>query len=345
MGEFDKPFVMFYNRLRKRYKHLAKWARHSGVYAYRLYDKDIPEFPAAVDIYCEHCSNALFAVLTFYESAVHRIQPDTVTGYLRCICAALAISDTAISVKYRKKQRNNTQYEKISSSGKHIVVQEGACLFLVNLYDYLDTGLFLDHRPARLAIAAQSREKTVLNLFCYTAAFSVHALHGGARAVCSVDLSKKYLRWAEKNMRLNTFDDPSRCTFIQSDVSVFLKQAALKKQTWDIVICDPPTFSNSKRANGFLDINRHWAALVRQCCAVLAKDGVLYFSSNSKKLVFSATELSDSFSENIPANHFVYCSRHFAAEDISMKSIPEDFRNKKIHRLWKIFQIDMKNMD
>ncbi len=338
MVESEDAFKMFYNRLVKRYKHLSKWARRSGIYAYRIYDRDIPEFPVTLDIYQEYESNKIYSVLTLFELHHHPIHSEEIPKYIECVCTTLNIEKSDISIKYRKKQRDNAQYEKIAETGNRIIVQEGRCRFFVNLSDYLDTGLFLDHRPTRLKIASEAEGKTVLNLFCYTASFSVHALKGGALQVCSVDLSKKYLSWAQDNATLNKLNNPKRCSFIQSDVSVFLKEAQQKRKTWDIIICDPPTFSNSKRTHNFLDINRHWSELVRQCCTVLAKNGVLYFSSNSKKLVFSTKELNATSDETISPNQFLYNNTIYSVEDCTTQSIPEDFRNKKIHRLWKIQQ-------
>ena len=215
-------------------------------------------------------------------------------------------------------------------------MREGKCRFFVNLSDYLDTGLFLDHRPARLALAESAAGKTVLNLFCYTASFSVHALVNGAQRVCSVDLSKNYLQWAHENTQLNGVTDSERCRFVQNDVRLFLEQAAKRKERWDIIICDPPTFSNSKRAPQFFDVNRHWQDLIRKCCKILAAEGTLYFSTNSRTLRFNTTELSDRQAGSAGENGFVYQNMLFTVQDISVQSIPEDFRNKKIHRLWKI---------
>ena len=198
------------------------------------------------------------------------------------------------------------------------------------------TGLFLDHRPTRLVVAESAAGKTVLNLFCYTASFSVHALVNGARRVCSVDLSKNYLQWAHENVQLNGVADPDRCQFVQNDVRLFLEQAAKRKERWDIIICDPPTFSNSKRTPQFFDVNRHWQDLIRSCCQVLAEEGVLYFSTNSRTLRFNTAELSDNLSGSMGADKFVCQNTLFTVQDISTQSIPEDFRNKKIHRLWKI---------
>ena len=335
--------TLFYNRLVKRYKHLKKYARRLGIFAYRLYDKDIPEIPVAVDLYREDATGVLFAVLTEYERPLYQ-KDDTDAASLaelaEVLCDALQIPAAQVYQKCRRRQRGEAQYEKIADSGKRIIVREGTCRFLVNVSDYLDTGLFLDHRPTRLAVAASAAGKSVLNLFCYTASFSVHALVNGARRVCSVDLSKNYLQWAYENADLNGVADAERCRFVQSDVRLFLEQAAKRKEKWDIIICDPPTFSNSKRTPQFFDVNRHWQALVRSCCAVLTEEGVLYFSTNSRTLRFNTAELSDNHAGGAEADTFVYHNKLFTVQDISAQSIPEDFRNKKIHRLWKIMAGD-----
>ena len=153
--------------------------------------------------------------------------------------------------------------------------------------------------------------------------------------MCSVDLSKNYLQWAYENAELNGVADAERCRFVQSDVRLFLEQAAKRTEKWDIIICDPPTFSNSKRTPQFFDVNRHWQDLIRSCCAVLAAEGVLYFSTNSRTLRFNTAELSDDYGSP-EVETFVYQKMRFTVQDISAQSIPEDFRNKKIHRLWKI---------
>ena len=339
LSECSRQAVLFYNRLVKRYKHLKKYARRLGIFAYRLYDKDIPEIPVAVDLYIEDATGVLFAVLTEYERPLRNKEDKSVTSLselVEALCAALQIPAVQIYQKCRKRQRGEAQYEKIADSGKRIIVREGKCRFLVNVSDYLDTGLFLDHRPTRLTVAESAADKSVLNLFCYTASFSVHALVNGARQVCSVDLSKNYLQWAAENAQLNGVANPERCRFVQSDVRLFLEQAAKRKARWDIIICDPPTFSNSKRAPQFFDVNRHWQDLIRSCCQVLSAEGVLYFSTNSRTLRFNTAELSDKPAAGMGADKFVCHNTLFTVQDISAQSIPEDFRNKRIHRLWKI---------
>ena len=364
--------ALFYNRIKKRYKHLRKYAKRCGICAYRLYDKDIPEVPVAVDIYIEESTADIFAVLTEYERSQYKgrrrdkkrgqeaglirekklIQEDaefpqqkvhtpdsaSTQELTDALCAALEIPPEHVYGKCRKRQRGEAQYEKITDSGKRIIVREGLCRFFINLSDYLDTGLFLDHRPTRFAVSEEAAGKTVLNLFCYTASFSIHALAGGARHVCSVDLSKNYLQWAHDNIRLNGMDDATRYRFVHSDVRTFLDQAAQRKEQWDIIICDPPTFSNSKRTPQFFDVNRHWLDLIRSCCDVLAPNGTLYFSTNSRTLKFDSAALSDQRAQpaETDAGYFMYHNEAFTVRNITEQSIPEDFRNKKIHRLWKI---------
>ncbi|AIW88428.1 MULTISPECIES: class I SAM-dependent methyltransferase [unclassified Treponema] len=338
-SEYSQQAALFYNRLVKRYKHLKKYARRLNLFAYRLYDRDIPEIPVAVDLYIEDTTGVLFAVLTEYERQVYRHEDKNVASLselAEALCTALQIPSEQVYEKCRKRQRGEAQYEKIADSGKRIIVREGKCRFFVNISDYLDTGLFLDHRPARLAVADSAAGKSVLNLFCYTASFSIHALVNGARRVCSVDLSKNYLQWAAENAQLNGVADSERCRFVQSDVRLFLEQAAKRKERWDIIICDPPTFSNSKRAPQFFDVNRHWQDLIRSCCQVLAAEGILYFSTNSRTLRFDTAELSDRPDRSMGEDKFIYNNTLFTVQDISAQSIPEDFRNKKIHRLWKI---------
>ena len=338
-SEYSQQAALFYNRLVKRYKHLKKYARRLNIFAYRLYDKDIPEIPVSVDLYIEDITGVLFAVLTEYERPIRKKEDKraaSLSELAEALCDALQIPTAQVYQKCRKRQRGEAQYEKIADSEKRIIVREGKCRFLVNVSDYLDTGLFLDHRPARLAVAESAADKSVLNLFCYTASFSVHALVNGARQVCSVDLSKNYLQWAAENAQLNGVANPERCRFVQSDVRLFLEQAAKRKARWDIIICDPPTFSNSKRAPQFFDVNRHWQDLIRSCCQVLSAEGVLYFSTNSRTLRFNTAELSDKPAAGMGADKFVCHNTLFTVQDISAQSIPEDFRNKRIHRLWKI---------
>lgn len=330
--------VMFANRLEKNWRHLRKWARRTGVTAYRLYDRDIPEIPLAVDLYEEDGTARRYLHIALYERPYEKDDAEEELWMEAMKEAAgdiLSIPADRIFTKLRRRQRGeDAQYERVASAGGKIVIDEGGSKFLVNLSDYLDTGIFLDHRPARLRVRAESAGKRVLNLFCYTGAFSVHAAAGGAESVTSVDLSKTYLSWAAENLKLNKFDAEapgaghakpasSRYGLVHADVKVFLAGAKRAGEKWDIIVCDPPTFSNSKRATDTLDINRDWTELCRTCLALLAPGGILYFSTNSRSLKFDPGMIGGTASRD-----------DTVITDLSDWSIPEDFRNKNIHRMW-----------
>lgn len=322
------------NRLSKRYKHLRKWASRTGVLCYRLYDRDIPEIPLAVDIYEEESHSddkkgARFARLALYERPYEKDETEEqkwLTLMETKVAQVLGIEESSVITKVRRRQSGDSQYEKDKGQTLSFITREQGLRFRINLSDYIDTGLFFDHRPLRLSVQKDSEGKRILNLYCYTGAFSVYAAAGNAAHVDSVDLSAKYLSWAEENMSLNGFTDKSRYRFIESDVSSFLKKSAAaakksaEKKGYDIIILDPPTFSNSKKTETMLDINRDWPDLIKLCTDLLSENGILYFSTNSRKLSFDEKKLPEGFS----------------AKDISKATIPEDFRNEKIHRVWQI---------
>ena len=229
--------------------------------------------------------------------------------------SALGIDKSRVIIKRRERQSGTKQYERQSAQGKFTEVQEGGIKLLVNLTDYLDTGLFLDHRPMRLRIQREAAGKRFLNLFCYTATASVHAAKGGARTTTSVDLSKTYLDWARRNLSLNGYSDKNRLE--QGDVMAWL---GASRDEYDLIFIDPPTFSNSKRMEGVFDIQRDHVALLDLAVARLAKDGVLYFSNNFRKF-----QLDEHLGER------------YQVEEITAQTLDPDFaRNGKIHRAWKI---------
>lgn len=335
--------VMFANRLEKQYKHLGKWARRTSVSCFRLYDKDIPEIPLAVDLYAEKETGTKHLHIALYERPYEKSEEAEeawMASMREAAADILSIPSANVHAKIRRRQRGeDAQYEKVSSSGRRLSIDEGGSTFLVNLDDYLDTGLFLDHRPARLMVRSESAGKRVLNLFCYTGAFSVHAAAGGASAVTSVDLSKTYLAWAKDNLEINGFScsahaaavasaapgpKDSPFSLVHADVKAYLASAKREGLRWDLIICDPPTFSNSKRAVESLDVNRDWPELCRSCLALLSPGGILYFSTNSRSLKFDPDLIGGAFARE-----------GAKVLDLSEKSIPEDFRNKNIHRLWK----------
>ena len=366
---------LFSNRLAKQYRQLRKWARKNRVSCYRLYDRDIPEIPLSCDLYTflppgtdDKLSAALFIkdeaeAISRNDAASAQILKDELKRtYLHLYlyerpydkpeeeekkwldimadsaAKTLGIDRGNVIIKTRKKQAGNdegrqTQYEKIES-GRQIrgLVQEQGQIFTVNLSDYIDTGLFFDHRPLRNQIRMSCSGKSVLNLFCYTGSFSVYAAEGKAKRIESVDMSKTYLEWAEDNMKLNGFNDENRYIFTRQDVNGFLNQKnaevanAQGTNRFDIIILDPPTFSNSKRTDTVLDINRDWPSLVEKCLNILTPRGILYFSTNSRRLTFNEDQLPKSSSGEML----------YKAEEITAKTIPEDYRNSKIHRAWKI---------
>ncbi|PIE98515.1 MAG: rRNA (guanine-N2)-methyltransferase [Treponema sp.] len=340
----------FENRLIKKKKHLKKWAKRGGVFCYRVYDKDIPEIPLAVDIYTDFSKDIeqpvpsvvndgednRYAIIYLYKRPYEKTQDEQMLWLKTMTSVAgkvLNVPAKNIFTKIRQKQTGKTQYEKKSANSTVIVSKEGSAFFYINLSDYLDTGLFLDHRLTRINIGKIAQNKTVLNLFCYTGAFSVHAALGGARAVTSVDLSKTYLQWAKNNFILNKISLKNH-EFINSDVLEFMQTVNNnhRKQKWDIIICDPPTFSNSKKTKTILDINKDWLNLICECISLLSDNGKIYFSSNSKKLQIDTQAIIEAAFKNR--------NKTLVIKDITKQSIDEDFKNSKIHRLWEMFFVN-----
>lgn len=327
---------MLGERLDNRMRHLAKWARKQGISCFRLYEKDIPEFPMILDWYGDlgwgekpgEGASAGDAVAWFF----HRTKDDTLEKERDYridaeaeILAGLNISRDRLHVKYRGRQRSDEggrdQYERFDSRGAVKVVSEHGLKFEVNLSDYLDVGLFLDHRPTRLSVQQRARGKRVLNLFSYTGAFSVHARAGGAARTTTVDMSKTYLDWYARNLALNGFSLGSDHVAVHADCLQWLEAGPAADERYDIVVCDPPTFSNSKRmkADSFA-IDRDYPELLRWIARFVAPGGEVFFSTNSRAFEFDAA--------SVPPN--------FGAHEISHRSVPEDFRNRKIHRCWRL---------
>jgi len=301
------------NRIAKNEKRLRKWARSEGIEAFRLYDRDIPEVPLAVDRY----GDAL--LLALYERPYEK-DADLEEEWLELMSAAcaeaMAVDPALVFRRMRKRQRGTDQYERLRGDKAERVVREGGLSFIVNLSDYLDTGLFLDHRPTRAMVREDSSGKDVLNLFCYTGSFSAYAYSGRAASVTSVDLSRTYLDWASRNLELNGAPESAR-KLVRADAMNFLSEAIGKGRSWDLIVADPPTFSNSKAAADF-DVNEDWPRLVAECARVLRPGGSLYFSSNSRTLKW--------LPELLP----------LPSEDLTESTIPPDFRNSKIHRCWRL---------
>jgi 23S rRNA (cytosine1962-C5)-methyltransferase len=309
----------FSNRIAKRDRHLGRIARRIESDCYRVYDRDIPEVPVALDRYGDS------AVLQLFERPYDKPEADErawLDMMAEASAGALNIPLGNVHIKTRRRLGIDEQYDAaegdtgaIPGGGK--TVREHGLRFIVDLDSYIDTGLFMDHRPARAMIRVLSRGKRVLNLFCYTGSFSVYALAGGAASVVGVDLSNTYLAWAGRNIEANGLDS-SKYRGVREDVSVFLAGSAASRELYDVIVLDPPTFSNSKKMAGFLDISRHWPDLVKACLSVLAPEGVVLFSSNARSLRVDPALLPGA-----------------SILDISEKTVPEDYRGHP-HRSWLI---------
>ncbi|MBI3771496.1 MAG: bifunctional 23S rRNA (guanine(2069)-N(7))-methyltransferase RlmK/23S rRNA (guanine(2445)-N(2))-methyltransferase RlmL [Gammaproteobacteria bacterium] len=312
---------MFANRLRKNLKQLGAWAKKENVTCYRLYDADMPEYALAIDVYQ---GEKLWLHVQEYE-APKTIDPAKAKLRLReaiaMLLEVLAVPLEQVFFKVRRQQKGKAQYEKVADERDFYVIEEGGHRFWVNFSDFLDTGLFLDHRLTRTIVECEAKGKRFLNLFAYTGTVTVYAAAGGAKSTTTVDMSNTYLNWARRNLELNKIaDDPHE--FVQADCLQWLEQQ--RKSPWakrfDLIFLDPPTFSTSKRMENTFDVQRDHVALIRAAVALLDKDGMLIFSNNFRKFNLDADALSD-----------------LSIEDISAKTIPADFaRNPKIHRCWQI---------
>jgi 23S rRNA (guanine2445-N2)-methyltransferase / 23S rRNA (guanine2069-N7)-methyltransferase len=310
-----QPAEDLVNRLRKNRKQLRRWLEREGISCYRIYDADIPEYALAIDIYGSEQGDWLH-VQEYQPPA--SIDPGRAQSRLRAalsaLPAALEIPPERLVFKVRRRQRGTDQYTRHSEQAQLLTVREGRCRLLVNLTDYLDTGLFLDHRPIRQWLGEQSEGKRMLNLFCYTGAATVHAAVGGASSTTSVDISKTYLDWLRRNLDLNQCNSP-RHRLVHADCLEWLGQ---EQGRYDLIFLDPPSFSNSKRMDSTLDIQRDHLALIRATARLLSPTGQLVFSTNLRSFRLSG-ELHDEL--NIT--------------DRTAWSIPKDFqRNRRIHQCW-----------
>lgn len=313
-GSLSSGATMFANRIRKNKRRLKSWLKREGINCYRLYDADMPEYAVAVDIYGDYVQVAEYR-------APDSIPADTAAARLDEVRAALPVvletSPERIVFKRRQRQRGLQQYEKQADRGEFISVTEGPAKLLVNLHDYLDTGLFLDHRALRRRIAQQAAGKDFLNLFCYTGAATVQAALGGARSTVSVDLSNTYLGWLRKNLAHNGLGEASNLIYRQDCLQWLSDQPAA---CYDLVLLDPPSFSNSKAVAGSFDVQRDHLDLVRAAMRLLRRDGTLYFSCNRRGFKLDPALRSE-----------------FQSEDITADTFDRDFiRSPKIHSCWRL---------
>lgn len=298
------------NRILKNRKQLAKWARKNEITCMRLYEKDIPEFPLIVDWYDGD------VVVWFFKRTIdetHEQEREYCKLVSDQILKTFEITNSQLFVK--KRYRQTAQYDRVSDQGYTKIVTEQGLKFEVNLSDYLDTGLFLDHRNTREMVRSSAKDKSVLNLFAYTGAFTCYAIDGGATKTTTVDLSTQYTDWTRRNLLLNNMDISNHQVFAQ-DCLFYLENNSDK---FDIIICDPPTFSNSKKMqDSSFEVDRDQIRLLTLCHNMLNKDGIIYFSNNFRKFELDESKIS----------------ALFEIEDITGKSIPIDFRNKRIHQCW-----------
>lgn len=299
------------NRIRNNYRHIRKWAKRTQTNCFRIYDREIREYPLAIDYY-----DGRFCVHYFRKDReVEEPPQDLYDTVVEALCSIFNTTPEMIFWRMRIKREKTEQYEKTDTSKEFFTVIEYGVKFQVNLVDYLDTGLFLDHRETRKLVASHAAGKRVLNLFAYTCSFSVHAAIQGALFTKSVDMSNTYTQWGRDNFLLNGLPLKNN-PIVREDYRKFLDE---ERGSYDLIIVDPPTISRSKKMDRMFDIQVDYISLLKSCLKLLSKEGILFFSTNSRKFVFDETQ-------------FPECSIF----EISKKTLPIDFHDPKIHRCWKI---------
>lgn len=311
---------MVANRLRKNLRKLKSWREREDVACFRAYDADLPEYAAAIDVYTTHeAAPRTFLHVQEYAAPAEipeAVQRRRLNELLAAVREVFAVPREHVALKTRSRGKGGSKYGRFDTRGEMLTVREGDARLRVNLFDYLDTGLFLDHRPMRLRIAQEAEDTRFLNLFGYTGAATVHAAVGGARLTTTVDLSSTYLEWCADNLRENNAGG-TRHRLVQADALSWLEADT---QYYDLIFCDPPTFSNSKRAEDF-DVQAEHVRLLRAAVARLADDGVLYFSNNFRRFKMDDAAVAQ----------FARC------DEITTQTIPPDFaRDARIHRCWRL---------
>lgn len=323
----------FQNRLKKNSRRLRPWAKQRGIGAFRVYDRDIPEFPLVIEEY--DCETGRYVHLQEVDTGWQQSENEHREWRRYVIEAAIAVLEVEpqrLIYKLRRRQRHRageddqegvTQHGPTGRQGESLIVREGGLRFQVNLEAYHDTGLFLDHRITRAWLARRASGKRVLNLFAYTGSFTVYAAAHGAVQSDSIDLSKTYLEWAARNLALNGID-AERHRLIRADVVAWLREAVAQASRtgslpYDLIVLDPPSFSTSSKMSGVLDTQRDHAWLIRNCLALLAPGGELLFSTNLRGFRLDEALLTEA-----------------RCVDMTERTLPEDFRDRKIHRCWLI---------
>jgi 23S rRNA (cytosine1962-C5)-methyltransferase len=305
----------FANCIRKNYRHIKKWAKRTGTDAFRIYDREVAHYPLAIDFYAgRYCVH-------YYSPTRETNEPpqSLIDETAEVLEKVLGAKPDEIFWRIRAKNKETRQYEKIDNSRNFFSVYEYGLKFRVNLEDYLDTGLFLDHRETRRLVASCCGGKRLLNLFAYTCSFSIHAAAAGSVFTKSVDMSNTYTAWGKDNFRLNGFPIEGN-EVVRADCLKFLNEELLTNQKYDVIVIDPPTISRSKKMEQMFDIQQDYIALVSKALKLLARDGVLFFSTNSRKFTIDKGLFEG-----------------WRIVDISNKTVSVDFRDAKMHQCWKFF--------
>ena len=309
----DKHFILA-NRIRKNYRLVRKWAKKSETNCFRIYDREIRQFPFAIDYYAGYFCIHYFPRPSEEEGLPAESKAEVEKALLIVFGAHLG----PIFWRTRQRTKETRQYEKRGEFEAFFTVIERGVKFKINLTDYLDTGLFLDHRETRKSVASHASGKRVLNLFAYTCSFSVHAAMAGAIFTKSVDMSNTYTAWGADNFKLNHLSLTNN-VIVRDDCLKFLTKEIQSKAQYDIIIIDPPTISRSKKMDQLFDVQVDYIHLIQQSLRLLAPEGILFFSTNSRKFVFDQAQ-------------FKGCK----IQEISSQTLPPDFHDPKIHRCWKI---------
>ena len=317
-GLHAESVAAFEQRVAKTYRHWSRWARRQAIGAFRCYDRDVPEFPLAIDCYVPADARRS-PRLHVQELETGWMQSPAahaswMSGVTQAISRATGVVRDDVVYKHRPRRAQGMQHDKTGIAGEPFLIAESALVFWVNLEAYLDTGLFPDHRRMRAMVRDRASGRRVLNLFGYTGSFTVYAAAGGARQSTTVDLSNTYLAWAARNLSANGIDS-RRHEFVRGDALPWLEQAAAAGREFDIIVCDPPAFSHSNRMRGVLDVQRDNPELIRACLRLLAFGGELYFSTNLRSFALDAPRLRD-----------------VACKDITRQTRAEDFRDSRVHQ-------------
>jgi len=302
------------NRIRKNYRHVRKWAKRSKTDCFRIYDRDIKEYPLVIDFYAGRFCVQFFSYDRDSDEPLAELKDEID----QALISIFEVSSDLIYWRTRIKRKKTQQYEKLAKQDQFFTVFEYGAKFKVNLDDYLDTGLFLDHRETRQMVASLAKNKRVLNLFAYTCSFSIQAALAGAEYTLSVDMSNTYTDWGQDNFVLNSLSLKNN-EIVRADCLKFIDETISKGTDFDIIVIDPPTISRSKKMDQLFDVQVDYFNLISKSLKILTTAGVIFFSTNSRKFKFDESLFSSCI-----------------IREISNQTLPIDFHNKKIHRCWKI---------